>query len=48
MMLLEDLEQALRQHHVADPGRADDEKALCHVGQIRGQELTRRRMEDFR
>jgi hypothetical protein len=23
----------LRQHHVADPGRADDEKALCRIRQ---------------
>jgi hypothetical protein len=47
MTLLQDHEQALRQHHVADPGRADDEQALGHAGQRRGRELTRRRPGDF-
>ena len=31
MPLLENLEQALRQHHVADPGWADDEKFLYMI-----------------
>jgi len=42
MLLLQQLEQTLREHHVPNPGRADDEKTVRAVGQERGYKLTQR------